>query len=187
MNPKRCLHMRFQLAGVGTCPHGSWYTCPGPSAPVHPSSTAGLGGPSHTMDPSPAVSGQAVLDSHHTPCHHLGMALVFHPHIILLGGSSPFFWGLGIGSREHVLGNVGGCPCTHWHHVSGCLLQPLDSQDPCPGRRHLHLLPVSPRTWEVGLIPGSGRSPRRGNGNPLHPVFLPREFNGQKSLVDYSS
>ena len=35
-------------------------------SPVHPSSTAGLGGPSHTMDPSPAVSGQAVSDSHHT-------------------------------------------------------------------------------------------------------------------------
>ena len=34
--------------------------------------------------------------------------VVFHPHIILLGGGSPFFWGLGIGSREHVLGNVGG-------------------------------------------------------------------------------
>ena len=34
--------------------------------------------------------------------------VVFHPHIILLGGGSPFFWGFGIGSREHVLGNVGG-------------------------------------------------------------------------------
>ena len=40
---------------------------------------------------------------------------------------------------------------------------------------------------DVGLIPGSGRSPRRGNGNPFHPVSLPGEFNGQRSLVDYSS
>ena len=40
---------------------------------------------------------------------------------------------------------------------------------------------------DVGLIPGSGRSPRRGNDNPLHPVFLPGESNGQRSLVDYSA
>jgi len=40
---------------------------------------------------------------------------------------------------------------------------------------------------DMGLIPGSGISPRRGNGNPFHPVFLPGEFNGQRSLVDYSS
>ena len=40
---------------------------------------------------------------------------------------------------------------------------------------------------DVGLIPGSGRSPGRGNGNPFHPVFLPGDSQGQKSLVDYSS
>lgn len=34
--------------------------------------------------------------------------VVFYPHIILLGGGSPFFRGLGIGSWEHVLGNMGG-------------------------------------------------------------------------------
>ena len=34
-------------------------------------------------------------------------------------------------------------------------------------------------------IPGSGRSPGGGPGSPL-PVFLPREFHGQKSLVAYS-
>ena len=79
------------------------YTCLGPSASVHPSSTAGLGGPSHTMDPSPAVSGQGASGSNHT------------------------------------------CPCTHRHHVSGCPLQPSDSQDPRPGCCHLHL-PVSPCT-----------------------------------------
>lgn len=33
--------------------------------------------------------------------------VVFQPHIIFLGGGSPFFWGLGIRTREHVLGNVG--------------------------------------------------------------------------------
>ena len=53
-----------------------------------------------------------------------------------------------------------------------------------------------------GLIPGSGRSPREGNGYPLQyswaslvaqlvknpptPVFLPGEFHGQRSLAGYS-
>ena len=35
---------------------------------------------------------------------------------------------------------------------------------------------------EVGLIPGLGRSPGVGNGNPFHPVFLPGKSYGQKSL-----
>ena len=35
-----------------------------------------------------------------------------------------------------------------------------------------------------GSIPGSGRSPGGGNGNPL--VFLPGEFHGQRDLVGYS-
>ena len=38
---------------------------------------------------------------------------------------------------------------------------------------------------DVGLIPGSGRSPREGNGNPLQP-FLPGECHGQRTLVGYS-
>ena len=38
---------------------------------------------------------------------------------------------------------------------------------------------------DLGLIPGLGRSPAEGNGNPL-PVFLPGEFHGQRSLVGYS-
>ena len=38
---------------------------------------------------------------------------------------------------------------------------------------------------DPGLIPGSGRSPGEGNGNPLQ-VFLPRELHGQRSLVGYS-
>ena len=38
---------------------------------------------------------------------------------------------------------------------------------------------------DPGLIPGSGRSPGEGNGNPT-PVFLPREFHGQGSLADYT-
>ena len=37
----------------------------------------------------------------------------------------------------------------------------------------------------MGSIPGSGRSPRKGNGNPT-PVFLPGESHGQRSLADYS-
>ena len=41
---------------------------------------------------------------------------------------------------------------------------------------------------DLGLIPGSGRFPGKGNGNPgiVFPVFLPGEFHGQKSLVGYS-
>ena len=36
----------------------------------------------------------------------------------------------------------------------------------------------------LGSIPGLGRSPREGNGNPL--VFLPEESHGKRSLVCYS-
>ena len=39
-------------------------------------------------------------------------------------------------------------------------------------------------TGDLDSIPGSGRSPGEGNGNT--PVFLPGEFHGQRSLVDYS-
>ena len=38
---------------------------------------------------------------------------------------------------------------------------------------------------DVGLIPGLGRSPGEGNGNPTL-VFLPGEFNGQRSLAGFS-
>ena len=36
---------------------------------------------------------------------------------------------------------------------------------------------------DVGSIPGSGRSPERGQSNP---VFLPGESHGQRGLVGYS-
>ena len=36
---------------------------------------------------------------------------------------------------------------------------------------------------DAGSIPGLGRSPREGNGNP---VFLPGESHGQRSLMGYS-
>ena len=36
---------------------------------------------------------------------------------------------------------------------------------------------------DVGLIPGSERSPGGGNGNPF--LSLPREFNGQRSMMGY--
>ena len=35
-------------------------------------------------------------------------------------------------------------------------------------------------------IPGLGRSPGEGKGNPLQLVFLPGEFHGQRSLVGCS-
>ena len=37
---------------------------------------------------------------------------------------------------------------------------------------------------DPGLIPGSGRSPGEGNGNPLQ--YLPGESHGHRSLVGYS-
>ena len=39
---------------------------------------------------------------------------------------------------------------------------------------------------DLGLIPGSGRSPWRRNWQPT-PLFLPGESPGQRSLVGYSS
>ena len=38
---------------------------------------------------------------------------------------------------------------------------------------------------DPGSIPGSGRSPGEGNGNPT-PVFLPGKSHGWRSLVGYS-
>ena len=38
---------------------------------------------------------------------------------------------------------------------------------------------------DLGLIPGLGRSPGEGNGQPT-PVLSPGEFHGQRSLVGYS-
>ena len=37
---------------------------------------------------------------------------------------------------------------------------------------------------DTGSIPGWGRSPGEGNGNPL--VFLPENSHGQRSLLGYS-
>ena len=39
-------------------------------------------------------------------------------------------------------------------------------------------------TGDVGSIPGSGRSPGGGNGNPLQ--YLPGKPHGQRSLEGYS-
>ena len=39
---------------------------------------------------------------------------------------------------------------------------------------------------DVGLMTGSGRFPREGNGNPPTPVFLPGEFHGKRNLLGYS-
>ena len=38
---------------------------------------------------------------------------------------------------------------------------------------------------DMGLIPGLGRSPGGGNGNPLQ-IFLPGKSHGQRSLLGYS-
>ena len=39
---------------------------------------------------------------------------------------------------------------------------------------------------DTGSIPGSGRSPGGGNGNPLQ-LFFPREPHGQRILVGHSA
>ena len=39
---------------------------------------------------------------------------------------------------------------------------------------------------DPGSIPGSGRSPGEGNGNPLRYSCLERKSHGQRSLVGYS-
>ena len=41
-------------------------------------------------------------------------------------------------------------------------------------------LPANP--GDEGLIPELGRSPGEGNGNPVHPVFLPGEFPWTKGM-----
>ena len=38
---------------------------------------------------------------------------------------------------------------------------------------------------DLGSIPGSGRFPGEGNGNPT-PVFSPGEFHGRRSLAGYT-
>ena len=42
-----------------------------------------------------------------------------------------------------------------------------------------------PAIRETGSIPGSGRYPGEGNGNPT-PVFLPEESHGWRSLAGYN-
>ena len=44
---------------------------------------------------------------------------------------------------------------------------------------------VPAKAGDVGLIPGSGRSPGEGNGNPTL-VFLPEKSYGQRSMAGYS-
>ena len=41
-------------------------------------------------------------------------------------------------------------------------------------------------TRDTGSVPGSGRSPGGGNGNPPTAVFLLGESHGQRSLMGYS-
>ena len=52
-----------------------------------------------------------------------------------------------------------------------------------PGDSVVKNLPAN--AGDMGLIPGLGRSPEGGNGNPF-PIFLPGEYLGQRSLVGFS-
>ena len=47
-----------------------------------------------------------------------------------------------------------------------------------PGGSEVKNLPAN--AGDVGLIPGSGRSPKEGNGN----LFLSGKFHGQRSLME---
>ena len=40
---------------------------------------------------------------------------------------------------------------------------------------------------DAGWIPGLGRSPGEGHGNPLHCSYLENTMNGQRSLAGYSA
>ena len=53
-----------------------------------------------------------------------------------------------------------------------------------PGISVIKNLPAN--AGDLSLIPGLGRSPGEGNGNPLTLVFLPGKSHGQRSLVGYS-
>ena len=54
-----------------------------------------------------------------------------------------------------------------------------------PGGSVVKNLPAN--AGDTDLIPGSGRFPRVGNGNPLHtPVSLPGKFHGQRSVVGHT-
>ena len=69
-----------------------------------------------------------------------------------------------------------------------------DGFDSPTGRQHtLWVFPggseVKASAWnegDLGSIPGSGRSPGEGNGNPPTPVLLPGESHGGRNLVGYS-
>ena len=52
-------------------------------------------------------------------------------------------------------------------------------------RAFLMLLVVPANPADAGLIPGSGRSPGGGHGNPFQYPCLPGKSHGQRSLVGY--
>ena len=52
--------------------------------------------------------------------------------------------------------------------------------------KNLACLPMQEKKEKKGSIPGSGRSPGGGHGNPLQAAFMPGESHGQRSLAGYS-
>ena len=65
------------------------------------------------------------------------------------------------------------------------------SREQTPGYKHIGISwwfsskEPACKAGDMGLIPGSGRFPEEGNGNP-NPVFLPGKFHGQGSLAGSS-
>ena len=68
-------------------------------------------------------------------------------------------------------------------HKKSCT--PVQLQDLQGGAAENHLLASTEDAGYAGSIPGSGRSPREGNGNPLQ-VFCPGKFHEQRSLAGNS-
>ena len=59
------------------------------------------------------------------------------------------------------------------HHIMGFSYSSVGKESAC-------------NAGDLGLIPGSGKSPGEGNGNSIQCSFLPGEFHGQRSMVGYS-
>ena len=59
----------------------------------------------------------------------------------------------------------------------------LSMSEGFPGGSVVKNLPAN--AGDSGLIPGWGRSPGEGNGNPT-PVFLPGESHGQRNVAGYN-
>ena len=54
----------------------------------------------------------------------------------------------------------------------------IEPRSPAAPALQSNSLPLSLNVGDLGSIPGSGRAPGKGNGNPLHPLSLTGELHG---------